>query len=355
MWTWIAVMMGMVLAGPAWSQPGPPFGRGPGGRGFGGAGQDPQFSVDRDIFHFLLGHHEQIRRTVKLRDDGVETLTESDNPEVAAKIQEHVAAMDQRVQQGRPIHLRDPLFAEVFRHAQQIEIEFDNTDKGARVVETSKDPYVAKLIQAHAEVVNLFVKNGFSEPHKNHAVPARVAAGKPADEPRLVATVTACQTCPQAASCPSAKACPKAAAATPACQACPQAANCPSAKACPKAATATPACQACPQAANCPSAKACPKAAAVTPACQACPQAANCPSAKACPQAAAATPACQACPQAANCPSAKACPKADASNPACQVCPQAAKCPAGAALSQLEPDDDGPPPLNLGSEASERE
>jgi len=330
MWTWIAVMMGMVLAGPAWSQPGPPFGRGPGGRGFGGAGQDPQFSVDRDIFHFLLGHHEQIRRTVKLRDDGVETLTESDNPEVAAKIQEHVAAMDQRVQQGRPIHLRDPLFAEVFRHAQQIEIEFDNTDKGARVVETSKDPYVAKLIQAHAEVVNLFVKNGFSEPHKNHAVPARVAAGKPADEPRLVATVTACQTCPQAASCPSAKACPKAAAATPACQACPQAASCPSAKACPKAAAATPACQACPQAANCPSAKACPKAAA-------------------------ATPACQACPQAANCPSAKACPKADASNPACQVCPQAAKCPAGAALSQLEPDDDGPPPLNLGSEASERE
>jgi hypothetical protein len=330
MWTWIAVMMGMVLAGPAWSQPGPPFGRGPGGRGFGGAGQDPQFSVDRDIFHFLLGHHEQIRRTVKLRDDGVETLTESDNPEVAAKIQEHVAAMDQRVQQGRPIHLRDPLFAEVFRHAQQIEIEFDNTDKGARVVETSKDPYVAKLIQAHAEVVNLFVKNGFSEPHKNHAVPARVAAGKPADEPRLVATVTACQTCPQAASCPSAKACPKAAAATPACQACPQAANCPSAKACPQAAAATPACQACPQAANCPSAKACPKAAA-------------------------ATPACQACPQAANCPSAKACPKADASNPACQVCPQAAKCPAGAALSQLEPDDDGPPPLNLGSEASERE
>ena len=176
--TWIVILLGLVLAGPVAAQSGPPFGRGAagrgfggrgfGGRGFGGPGLDPGFAADRDVFHFLLANHEKIRRTVKLRDDGVETLTEADDPEVTAKIQEHVAAMDERVKQGRPIHLRDPLFAELFRHTKQIELRFNKTDKGVKVLETSKDPYVAKLIQAHAQVLDLFVKNGFSEARQNH-------------------------------------------------------------------------------------------------------------------------------------------------------------------------------------------
>ncbi len=56
---------------------------------------------DQDVFHYLLEHHQSIRREVKNLPDGVETLTESDSPEVAAKIQEHVAAMHARVKTGR--------------------------------------------------------------------------------------------------------------------------------------------------------------------------------------------------------------------------------------------------------------
>lgn len=41
-----------------------------------------------------------------------------------------------------------------------------------RIRETSKDAHVVRLIQAHAEVVNQFVKNGRSEAWKNHPVPA---------------------------------------------------------------------------------------------------------------------------------------------------------------------------------------
>jgi hypothetical protein len=41
------------------------------------------------------------------------------------------------------------------------------------VKETSDDPYVVKLIQAHAEVVSLFIKNGFDEARRNHEVPAK--------------------------------------------------------------------------------------------------------------------------------------------------------------------------------------
>ena len=157
---WIAVALVTVTAAQAMAQPGPPFGRGRGGRGQGG---DPQFMADRDVFHFLLANHDQVRRKLTQRADGVETLTESDQPEIATKIQEHVAAMHRRVLEVRPIHLRDPLFAEVFRHAAQIEMKVETTKKGVKVVETSKDPYVAKLIQAHAQVVDGFVKNGFAE------------------------------------------------------------------------------------------------------------------------------------------------------------------------------------------------
>ncbi|MGB8854313.1 MAG: hypothetical protein WCC69_12185 [Pirellulales bacterium] len=144
------------------------------GRG-GGRGQwgDPKFIEDRKWFHFLLDNRDKIKRTITRTDNGVDTVTESDDPEVAAGIQTHVAAMHARVKEGRGIHLRDPLFREVFRHADKISMEITDTDKGVRVVETSDDPYVASLIQAHADVVSQFIENGHAEVRKDHAVPPR--------------------------------------------------------------------------------------------------------------------------------------------------------------------------------------
>lgn len=154
---------------------------GPGGGG-GWGGGDAEFQKDRDMFHYLLGRGAAIKRTVKKLDNGVETLTESDNPEVAATIQKHVDSMHKRVKEGRPIHMRDPLFAAVFANAQKITMQVEPTKKGVKVVETSNDPYVAKLIQAHAEVVNLFVANGFAEARTNHAVPKPDSPPKKAKE-----------------------------------------------------------------------------------------------------------------------------------------------------------------------------
>jgi len=239
---WTVITLVTLVAGQAFAQPGPPFGRGRGGRGWGG---DPQFVVDRDVFHFLLANHDQIRRRVTHRADGVETLTESDKPEIVAKIQEHVAAMHRRVLEVQPIHVRDPLFAELFRHARQIEMKVEKTKKGVKVVETSKDPYVAKLIQAHAQVVEGFVKNGFAEAQRNHAVPDAAAnKAKPADEPSALA----------AAPCGTCVACPNAVVAHPSCKACPNAASCAAGKV-PAAAGA--ACKTCPLAKQCPGGAAC--------------------------------------------------------------------------------------------------
>lgn len=146
-------------------------GRGKGmGRGF-GRGPDAGMRADQDVFHFLLEHHDAIRRDVKLREDGVETLTESDDPEISAKIQEHVAAMQSRMKEGRGLRFWDPVFVALFDNYQSIEMAVENTKNGVRVVETSKHPFSVRLIQAHAVVVTKFVERGFDEAHESHAVP----------------------------------------------------------------------------------------------------------------------------------------------------------------------------------------
>ncbi|MFN9719940.1 MAG: class I SAM-dependent methyltransferase [Planctomycetota bacterium] len=142
------------------------------GRGRGmGRGPDAQMKADQDVFHALLERHKAIRRHVKLLDHGVETLTESDDTEVSTKIQEHVAAMQRRLESGRGLRFRDPLFVTLFDHHEQIQMTVENTDRGVKVIETSQNPLVVKFIQAHAAVVTRFVERGFDEAEKSHEVP----------------------------------------------------------------------------------------------------------------------------------------------------------------------------------------
>lgn len=151
--------------------------QGPGrGRGEMGRGPDPAMLADRDVFHYLLEHHDKIKRQVTDRDDGVETLTESDDPAVASKIQEHVAAMHRRVQEGRGLRFWDDLFVALFQDHEKVTMTVENTEHGVRVKATSADPRVARLIQAHAHVVSLFAKHGFEEASKNHPVPTAAPA-----------------------------------------------------------------------------------------------------------------------------------------------------------------------------------
>ena len=149
----------------------PAFGQG--GRGGRGMMGDAAHMADMQLFHQLFEHRTEITRQVVAREDGIETVTESTNPEVTRLLQTHVAAMLARVKEGRPIHQRDPLFVELFKNADRIEARYERTAGGVRVVETSKDAYVVKLLQAHAEVVSAFLANGMSEMMKNHPLPPR--------------------------------------------------------------------------------------------------------------------------------------------------------------------------------------
>lgn len=150
----------------------PSFGQGEmrGGRGMMG---DSAARADMQLFHQLFEHRAEITRQVIAREDGIETVTESKNPEVTRLLQAHVGSMLARVKDGRPIHLRDPLFAELFKFADRIEARYETTTGGVRVIETSKDEYVVKLLKAHADVIGAFLANGMPEMMKNHPLPPR--------------------------------------------------------------------------------------------------------------------------------------------------------------------------------------
>lgn len=129
---------------------------------------DAAMPNDMAVFRYLLDNRADIRRTVTVLPNGIDTLTESDKPEIAAQLKTHVAAMYARLKDGKRIHQRDPLFVELFEHADQIDANISYTEKGLRVVETSSDPAVAVLLQKHAEAVNGFLKNGRPEMMKDH-------------------------------------------------------------------------------------------------------------------------------------------------------------------------------------------
>lgn len=156
---------------------GPGHGMGRGMQHGRGHAVDDRHKSDREVFQYLLLHHQQITRQVKELPDGVETVTESEVEEIADQLKEHVVWMEDRVKNTRPIRMRDPLFAELFRHADKIKMVHEETVNGVKVIETSDDPHVARLIKEHAKTVSGFVQHGFAEAAKNHLVPAE-SSGK---------------------------------------------------------------------------------------------------------------------------------------------------------------------------------
>lgn len=150
----------------------------PGGHDHGGMGGmmgDPKMMQDMMGIRALFAAKDKITRKVTVLKNGVETVTESDDDKVAEQIRQHVATMYKRIEDGKPIMPMNhqPIFAEMIKHAKKITLKTEKTDKGIKVTETSDDPYVAKLLQSHAELVDKFIKNGMEQMMKEHPLPEK--------------------------------------------------------------------------------------------------------------------------------------------------------------------------------------
>ncbi len=126
---------------------------------------------DMRTIHALFDSHAKIQRQVKHIPGGIEAVTESEDKAVRDLIVEHTWAMKSRLEKKQMIRGWDPLFRALFEHSAKIKLDVTNTPKGVKVVETSTDPYVVKLIQAHAEGVSEFTAQGLAVMHKEHPLP----------------------------------------------------------------------------------------------------------------------------------------------------------------------------------------
>jgi hypothetical protein len=141
------------------------MGMGPGMMGMNGGSATPAEHSDiRDLFF----NHESIKRTVTNLSDGIRTVTESDDPQVAATIKKHVAEMGKRVEEGHDpgLPIESPALHAIFRNKDNIKTAYETTEKGIVVVQTSTDAGTVKALQDHAAEVTDLAHRGMVAAHE---------------------------------------------------------------------------------------------------------------------------------------------------------------------------------------------
>ena len=126
---------------------------------------------DQEVFHTLLRHHDQIERELTRLPDGIRSLTTSANPEIVSLLHDHVPAMHHRLEENFGLRFWDPAFPEIFAQREKVRMEVTLVPNGVLVEETSEDPNVVTLIQAHGIVVSLFVQRGFAQAQEVSPLP----------------------------------------------------------------------------------------------------------------------------------------------------------------------------------------
>lgn len=138
----------------------------------------------RRNIHLLFNQHEAVRRQVTLTDDGYVSVTESDQPEVAAALKSHVRQMEERLKSGLMVRRHDPAFVEFADHYADMTHQFEATAKGVKMTVHGKTPAAIKVAQNHAGVVTDFATHGWEGHDRNHpAVLKGGASGEKAATP----------------------------------------------------------------------------------------------------------------------------------------------------------------------------
>ncbi|MGV6815682.1 MAG: hypothetical protein ACWA44_00250 [Thiotrichales bacterium] len=130
---------------------------------------------DQDVFHTMLDMHTEFERKVEKLPDGIRTVTTSKNPEIVALLHDHVPSMHDRLLKGLSLRNWDPLYIELFKHREALEMNIELLDDGVRVVERSDQPEVVPLIHAHADAVDGFLEGGRQRASQPSPMPADYA------------------------------------------------------------------------------------------------------------------------------------------------------------------------------------
>lgn len=122
--------------------------------------QDAGSSADMGLVRDLVMNHTRIKRTVTNLPNGIRTVTESDDPQIAQTIKAHVASMSQRLKDGREFNIFSPTLPVLFENRDKIESTVEVTEKGTIVTRTSTDAKVVAALQGHAAEVTELAQEG---------------------------------------------------------------------------------------------------------------------------------------------------------------------------------------------------
>jgi hypothetical protein len=150
--------LGTLMMGPGLSS----GGVAPGGPANGGVRHDSAFFADMRLVHALLLNHDKIKRSVTKLSNGIRTVTESDDPQVAQLIKAHVASMARRLQNGSEFNVASHTLPTIFQNAAKIRTRIQQTPRGVIVTQTSDDPATVTALQRHASEVDDLVQGGMA-------------------------------------------------------------------------------------------------------------------------------------------------------------------------------------------------
>jgi hypothetical protein len=117
---------------------------------------------ERELVHRLLAGHASIHRVVEDMPDGVRTTVTTTDDELVPVLRQHVKQMAGHLETMRPVRMWDPVFRDVFAHADEIRMTSEEIPHGITITETTDNSEVVSIIRAHARKVTEFVENGFA-------------------------------------------------------------------------------------------------------------------------------------------------------------------------------------------------
>lgn len=120
----------------------------------------------------IFRSHKGISRSVLKLPNGIVTVTKAQNVELHEAIVSHVSMMITRLQEGKNprVIIQSPTLDALFNVYNDINTEIEITDTGVKVIQTSANADVVKLLQKHADEVSDMAKRGMEAVHDRMSV-----------------------------------------------------------------------------------------------------------------------------------------------------------------------------------------
>lgn len=116
----------------------------------------------------MFREFEKIERTVTNLPNGIKTLTFSADEEVMNVLASHAAGMINRIDEkdDPKVFIQSPTLDILFERSETITTQFNMTDEGIEVIQTSTDPEVVTALQTHAAEVTDLANRGMESVHE---------------------------------------------------------------------------------------------------------------------------------------------------------------------------------------------